>query len=202
MRLYVESNFLLEIVLDQEQSEYCRDILDASLRGTIELGIPAFSVLESYHALDGKHKSRAKVHGDLQIELRQLGRARSYQNQTEALRDVSQILLSTAEAERIRIEAVRLRIEEHVNVFPLTDVVLAKAGYYQHLYALSARDATVLASVVLDLESSGGNESVFVTRNSKDFGDPDISALLGERGCRLMFGFDDTVSLLRSRGLV
>ena len=53
MRLYVESNFLLEIVLDQEQSDYCRDILDASLRGTIELGIPAFSVLESYHALDG-----------------------------------------------------------------------------------------------------------------------------------------------------
>ncbi len=44
--VYVESNFVLELVLEQEEFEYCQKILDLSSQQKINLVLPAYSLVE------------------------------------------------------------------------------------------------------------------------------------------------------------
>ena len=46
MRVYVESNFILELVLEQEQRHACEEILTLAAGRTIELALPAFALID------------------------------------------------------------------------------------------------------------------------------------------------------------
>jgi hypothetical protein len=59
MRVYAESNFVLEIVLEQEQHQACEELVSLASAGSIELVLPAFALLEPYQTIvrrkdDGK----------------------------------------------------------------------------------------------------------------------------------------------------
>ncbi len=54
MKVYVESNFVLELTLAQEQHGSCEARLELCVAGYHSLLLPAFCVAESYHALVGK----------------------------------------------------------------------------------------------------------------------------------------------------
>jgi predicted nucleic acid-binding protein len=202
MKVYVESNFVLELAGGQEQHGSCMDLLDASRRGSIDLVIPAFCVIEPYYPLEGRRRRRAELYRSLQQELGQIGRATAYERQSEVLRDISGVLIASADEDRMTLESVRLRIEEHVGIIPLDGATIARAGYVGQMYDLSPQDAVVLASLLSSLENSPRDESCFITRNSKDFSDPDIGAELARFGCRVMFDFRDSVLYLRSRGML
>lgn len=58
MNIYVESNFVLEVTLAQEQQEACENILRLCEAGRARLVVPAFSMTEPYHTLDRRHKQR------------------------------------------------------------------------------------------------------------------------------------------------
>jgi predicted nucleic acid-binding protein len=47
MNVYVESNFVLELTLSQEQHESCEKILELCLTGPHSLVLPAFCIPES-----------------------------------------------------------------------------------------------------------------------------------------------------------
>ena len=51
MRVYVESNFVLELVLEQEQHQACEEILTLAASRTIELALPAFALIEPYESM-------------------------------------------------------------------------------------------------------------------------------------------------------
>jgi len=54
MRAYVETNFLLELALLQEQYQSCDEILALCQNGSISLMLPAFCVPEAHFSLLGK----------------------------------------------------------------------------------------------------------------------------------------------------
>ena len=56
MNVYVESNFVLELALLQEQSSSCEEILSLSEDGRIRLVLPAYSLIEPYETLIRKQK--------------------------------------------------------------------------------------------------------------------------------------------------
>ena len=58
MTVYVESNFVLEQALQQEQSDSCDAIVNLAASGDISLVIPAFSLAEPHQALALKEKTR------------------------------------------------------------------------------------------------------------------------------------------------
>ena len=58
MRVYVESNFVLELVLEQEQHLACREIVRLAEAGIIELVVPAFGLLEPYMTLHRRHREQ------------------------------------------------------------------------------------------------------------------------------------------------
>lgn len=55
-RLFVETNFLLELALEQEQTAACEALLGLAEAGAITLSIPAFSVFEARSTIDQRAK--------------------------------------------------------------------------------------------------------------------------------------------------
>ena len=74
--------------------------------------------------------------------------------------------------------------------------MIARGYQIQDEYDLEPQDSFVLASVLLDLESNGGKDRYFVTRNSKDFDDPDIKTHLRTRGCGLLTDYRAAAELI------
>src|SRR5438477_1309559 len=78
MTVYVESNFVLEQSLQQEECDSCAEIIDLALKGRVSLAVPAFSLAEPHVAISGKEKIRARLSNDLRTQLFELGRSKPH----------------------------------------------------------------------------------------------------------------------------
>ncbi len=58
MKIYVETNFVMELVLDQEQSGSCEQILALCAQGRVQLVLPAYSLAEPHEKLVRNRKQR------------------------------------------------------------------------------------------------------------------------------------------------
>ena len=67
MNVYVESNFVLELALLQEQHASCEDILRLCEAGRMQLVIPAYSLAEPYETLVRRHKQRQRIKADAEV---------------------------------------------------------------------------------------------------------------------------------------
>jgi hypothetical protein len=76
MNVYVESNFVLEHALEQEDCDSCAEIVRLAADGRLNLLIPAFSLAEPHHAIFSKAKARSRLGEDLRAQLGELGRSR------------------------------------------------------------------------------------------------------------------------------
>ncbi len=77
MNVYVESNFVLEQALEQEQSESCGELIRIAGAGAIRVFIPAFSLAEPHIALMQKGNERARLIPELRKHLSELGRSKT-----------------------------------------------------------------------------------------------------------------------------
>jgi hypothetical protein len=81
MNIYVESNFVLELALLQEQFEACENILAICEAGETALVLPAFCIAEPYETLVRRAKHRGNLSRDLTTELGQLSRSEPYREE-------------------------------------------------------------------------------------------------------------------------
>lgn len=58
MIVFVESNFVLEIALLQEESDHAAAILDLALRGRVDLRIPSLALCEPFTTLTRRRLER------------------------------------------------------------------------------------------------------------------------------------------------
>jgi len=77
MNVYVESNFVLEQALEQEQCESCEELLRLASAGSIRLVVPAFSLAEPHIALMRRESERSRLRSELQRNSRKTAAARS-----------------------------------------------------------------------------------------------------------------------------
>jgi predicted nucleic acid-binding protein len=191
MTVYVESNFVLERALQQEQSESCDAIVDLAAAGDISLVIPAFSLAEPHQTLKQKENARNKLYNDLQPQLSELGRSKPYRGIPEDFSPLATILIRSADREREGLQLGVAALLRTAEVIPLDAEVVAAACKLQVDLPMSGQDAMVLASVLRHLERATPAESCFLNRNSKDFDDPDVLERLEKFGCRFFTKFDD-----------
>ena len=92
MDVYVESNFVLELALLQEQHESCEKIIELCEAGKAHLIIPAYSLFEPYETVIRYAKNRTRISNDLAGEVKQLSRTKPYQDEIDALRRVTGFL--------------------------------------------------------------------------------------------------------------
>ena len=78
MNVYVESNFLVELTLSQQEHKSCEEIVELCVSGHHSLVVPAFCIPKSFHALEGKATKRLKRLVDFQNEIRELSRSSHY----------------------------------------------------------------------------------------------------------------------------
>ena len=74
MRVYAETNFLVEVALAQEEAAICQEIVSFCEAGSVELIFPAFSMPEAYHALVGKQREREKFSGESRCSAQEISK--------------------------------------------------------------------------------------------------------------------------------
>lgn len=191
MNVYVESNFVLEHALEQEQCESCEQLIALASAGGVQLIIPAFSLAEPSLALAGKEKTRQRLGHDLQAHLSDLGRSRSYREIPGNFSELASVLIGSAERERRGLAHTIDTMLRSAHLIPLDAEVFFQAAGIQVGQKMSTQDSIVLASVVSHLTKTKPAESCFLNRNTKDFDDPNIRELLGQFACKFFGRFDE-----------
>jgi len=199
VNVYVESNFVLELALLQEQHASCEEILRLSEAGSVQLVIPAYSMAEPYETLVRRHKQRKRMKVELDDELRQLARTAAYVQRLSRFQNLTVLLIDSADEEAKRLEEARSRLLKAAEVIPLEALTLTDATQYQRTHGLSPQDAIVYAAVLSHLKQHSASQSCFLNRNSRDFDDPDLVEELNGYNCKLLAQFDAGYQFIRSR---
>jgi hypothetical protein len=199
MTVYVESNFVLEQALQQEQCDACDEILNLVASDAISLVVPAFSLAEPHQALALKEKTRNRLTNELRNHISELGRSRPYRGVPDEFTALASVFIRSAKQERDGLQRAISGLLKTAKIMPLDAEILISAGGLQVTLAMSGQDAIVLASVLRHLQATIPNESCFLSRNSRDFDDPDVREKLDQFGCRYFAEFDNALQYIRTR---
>jgi hypothetical protein len=204
MRVYVESNFLLEIVRQQEQSDSASELLEFARQGRLELAVPAFSLTEPYWTLGKDSAKREDYLKELQQEINQLQRSRDRIPVAE-IADTLIEQLRTLESDETRaldhLVFEMCRVGKVVNL----SATVISSGWQLTVSddenaRLTMQDAFVLGSIVDDLLARPAPEHcAFISRDRKAFGNPAIVLMLQAFACKYLPTFTDAVAFVKSR---
>jgi hypothetical protein len=191
MNVYVESNFVLEQALEQEQCESCEQLIGMASAGSVQLVVPAFSFAEPHGALLRAKNARFRLRDELLPHLRELARSRAHRELSGILHGLADLLAGSAKRERIGLQRTIERMLKVVQVIPLDAHVLDHAGKIEAALEMPAPDSIVLASILSHLAKTKPAESCFLNRNTKDFDYPNVREMLSEYGCKFFGRFDE-----------
>lgn len=193
MKVYVETNFVLELALDQEDCESCAAFLQLASTGVIQLAIPAYALLEPYETLTRRLRDWKQLGHEVQRHFGQLRRNPQLVSDVEALRELT---VRAVDLARDGHESVRRQLLETATILPIDKTTLEKAEALRVSYGLELPDAVMLGAVLLD--SAGvEEESFFVNKNTKDFADPRVVEELRGQRCRHIGNFANALQAVR-----
>jgi ribosomal protein L17 len=197
--VYVETNFVLELALLQEEHSSCEKILKLCEARKAQLVIPAYSLVEPFEKLGRSSAKRKALQDELDREVAQIGRTKAYAQDAKKLKKLADSLLrASTDMDRKNLEKVRTRIFDVADVIPLDAELLRSARKFEkRLSFASSQDAIVYASVVLHLDKSKPTMSCFLSKDT-DFRTPDVRVDLEQRHCKPLFSFDDGYQRIRA----
>ena len=184
MIVYIESNFVLELALLQEEHRSCDSIVSLADSLTIDLAIPAFSLFEPYEVWRRRTGERTELYERLTQEMGQLARTEPYAKTVEDLGDPASILVRSGNEDKRRLDLTLGRILDCAVVIPLQGETLRDAIQFQGSLGLSPQDSVVYASVIAHLSVASPGPKCFLNRDRKDFSIPDVREELGRYDCR------------------
>ncbi len=199
MNVYVETNFVLELALLQEQHESCEAIMELCRTNAIRLILPAYSLVEPYETIVRYAKNRTRVSNDLDAELRQLSRSKPYRDEVNTLRTLTSVLATSQAEENRRLGSIIEDLIQISEIVSLDKTILNEAKFHQIENSMSPQDAIVYASVLQHLDMPDSSMKCFLNRNSTDFDDPDIVAALSRKNCKMLFRFDHGYQYIASQ---
>lgn len=199
MIVYVESNFVLELAFLQEEHENCLELLSLSESGDLCLVLPAFSIGEPYEAWGRRSKQRLELGRQLKTAIDELSRSRPYQGSSDEFQGLTDLLSRSEKEEKRQLDDTLQRMLQMVEVIPIGLSIIRAAITFQESRGLSPQDSIVYASILDHLATESENCSCFITKDSKDFANPDIENELTAHNCRLLTKFADGLGYVRSR---
>lgn len=194
MRLYVETNFLLEIALEQGEHAECSDLLDVcgDPSSGVTLAVPASSFFEAQSALRNKRRHVLDFGRAYDTHVSgQLSRIHGIAGVRTSYADLLAQLTATLNAAESRFYAASDRIREIGEVLPTDGRTIAAAQ--DGSAGLSYEDALVYAAIRSDA-SFGQTPTYFVTTDS-DFAN--VKQALATRQCTMLRSFQTAVQVLR-----
>lgn len=197
--IYVETNFVLELVFQQGEYKSCEAVLALCQSHPVKLIIPAYSLVEPNEKLYRQAQKRTKLQEELNQELNQLKRSEVYRTRVQNLQDTASLIIASTQEERSRFSLYRNQLLDVAEIITLSQKILSHAAIYEFEYGLSAQDSVVYASVMHHLEDRKPQNACFLNRNSKDFDRPDIVESLQNLNCRMIPRFDHGLQFINSQ---
>ncbi|MBC8085193.1 MAG: hypothetical protein H7Z21_18510 [Hymenobacter sp.] len=201
MNIFVESNFLLELALEQHEFHHCTLLLAAAAQGQHQLYIPVYSLTEVFQTLGNRRIRREETERYLQEEIKQhLREAGALVADMDTLeRLLRDLLLARTAGQTNKLFELTERIARVATLIPLSEQVLQAAPLAQVQYNLTPQDALVYASVWAGLQNLAvdNTDSLFISRNEKDFKKPDLLAELRQYDCDYLSSFRAAAGRLR-----
>ena len=188
MNVYVESNFVLELALQQEQCESCESILSLGEKDRVRLVVPAYCLAEPHETLTRRQKQRKRLKDKLDLQLGQIARTATNSAQLSGFHGLTDLLIGSAEQESRNLNEVSARLLRTAEVISLDASVLNGSSLNQSTHGFSPQDAIVYASVLAHLARCHERKSYFISRDS-DFDDQDVVEELGRFRCKLVHSF-------------
>ncbi len=197
MRVYAESNFVLEIALEQEQHQACNELVSLAASKSIELVLPAFALLEPYQTVVRRKNEWKALHKDQLTHAQQLERTAWISADVPLLRDAADLMLRAEQEISKRFLDIRSKLLDVARFVEIDDAVLREASAMGAQLGLELPDAVMLASVLADAIAHP-SPSIFLNRNTKDFDDPDVKARLKNVPCDLVWKFDHGIARVKN----
>jgi predicted nucleic acid-binding protein len=197
LTVYVESNFVLELALGQEQATAAESILASAERREVALAVPWFSLAEPFSTVERRSRDRDQFIGQMKRHLQDLRRSQHRRVEARALALGADRLtrVNTSEADDLIVFVGRL--VNAATVIPIEAPVFERAMDYRARFGFSPQDALVYAAVVRHLTSAAApGPHVFVTTDQSDFKDRGIARELRALDCQLVFEFSDVALML------
>ena len=196
MNIFVETNFVIEVALEQQEVAACEVLLQLAAERGIRLLVPAYSFIEPHETFTRRHIEREALRSRMSNELAQLARSTPLTERVAASQDLVKLLVDSTEYETTRLDEVKQRIWAIAEVLPLDLPVLQSAADCQRRFDLSAQDAIVYASIRAQLQNDHTAESCFVSRNAGDFDNPDLRQDLAGFRCKYFSSFANAVQYI------
>lgn len=185
VNVYIETNFILNLALRQEESIYSNRIVKLAAIGEICLILPSYCVMESYEALIKRHASRVNLAKNINKTLGDMGRSSFNRKIYETHKSLLTEIPSSISAEITKLDKILkklLAISVLIPINPRThkDGVL----YRKRLNIRHEPDAFVLGSIKHDIETNRQRgRKIFVTTDSKFIQEPKVRRLLANLRC-------------------
>jgi len=197
MNVYVESNFVLELALLQEQHAACEALLELCRNGRIRLLVPSFAMIEPFGALFRRSAEHRAIKLPVDAALRELGRTASLAAPVSQAKGVLHHLLVTNDEDELqRWKDTRSRIASVAELIPFDERVLPVAVAIEDKFLLTPPDALIYASVRSHLSQTRPSRSCFLNRNAEDFNTPLLVSDLQALGCKFLPAFDQGLSFV------
>lgn len=188
--VYVESNFILEIALEQKEAVAARAILTLAESGKITVAFPDFALSEPFTSILQLKNDRARFNDSSQVALKQLKHSEMHNRVIAALPPIMNLLTQLWEQELNLLHST-VEVMLRVGTLIRTDVAsFRRALVYQKEVGLEPKDSIIYAAVISDLRlQSHEIDKCFLNRNTKDFNDPVIKAELASLNCHYIGSF-------------
>ncbi len=199
MIIYVESNFILELAYVQGEHASCDRILTLSEERKAVLALPSFCLGEPYESWVRRSRDRRALLDRFAQEIRELARSQPYSTLPVESQSIMRTLIESGEDEKKRLDIVIERVIDTATILPIERDTIKAALRYQSERSLSPQDAIIYASVLSHMASQSGETKCFLTKNSKDFANPDIYKDVGAYNCKLLTSFDNGIGYIQSQ---
>lgn len=197
---YIDSNFVLQLALEQEEALSAEAILKLVEQRTVELVFPALAIWEPFSTITFHGVERRRMFDTLGRQLKQFERSTTHQHVTTLLQSLLSVWLDIQKREMDALEAVVRRLLDIGTSIELDSASFQQAITYRNMYGLSIKDSIIYSSVITDLQRRSRAEAkCFISTNWKDFGDADIKSELFLYNCRYISHFSDGLAFMSSQ---
>jgi hypothetical protein len=181
MIVYVESNFVLEMVLRQRDAGPAEQILELAEKGKIELAFPSFALCEPFWTIYRRERDQERLSKLLEGMIDQL----------------PTFLANAAKKEKDSLWATVSRLVDVGTSIETDGTCLRRALEYQKRFDFSQQDSIIYSAVIADIQHRPFTETkCFISTNYKDFKDPTIIAELNSYNCRYEQSFGKALNFI------
>lgn len=199
MMVYVETNFVLEIVLAQEQHISAESILSMAEMHKLELAFPGFILSGVFSTVVRRQKERRELYISLQNTLEQIKRSEHSKDTALNMEPLIAKLLEAVVAENDFLYSTIKRMLSIGRSIETDLQSLEEARSYQKLFDLSLTDSIIYATIINDLRKRPENEEKrFLSRDAKAYSAPRVRADLRQYKCRYFPNFENALGNIKA----